>query len=189
MCDGIGGALLALNTVFASVTRYLAVECHDVSRVICNNVNSGAHGGAIPDHTWANRVEDITEQKIKVLGPGNVKHVAFGPPCKDHSKLRLIPRYKSARFVPPKTKAVYSTTVRPSLNGKHGQIFRRCLTVLLMVVRYNPDCEFFCENVDFSDMPDDWAGVCGVLSAPYIITADCCSFTRRRRLLDQHTAA
>ena len=96
MCDGIGGALLALNTVFASVTRYLAVECHDASSVICNNVNSGAHGGAIPDHTYASRVEDITEQKIKDHGPGNVKHVAFGPPCKGHSKLRLIPRYRSA---------------------------------------------------------------------------------------------
>lgn len=45
----------------------------------------------------------------------------------------------------------------------------------------NPECEFFCENVDFSDMPDDWNEVCSVLGTPYIVTADICSFTRRRR--------
>ena len=26
----------------------------------------------------------------RYTGPGNIKHLCFGPPCKDHSKLRLI---------------------------------------------------------------------------------------------------
>ena len=33
LCDGIGGALLALNTVNAAVTRYIAVESNDTAKV------------------------------------------------------------------------------------------------------------------------------------------------------------
>ena len=92
LCDGIGGTLLALNTVSAAMTRYIAIENHDTTNVICNNVNGGQDGTLTPDHTWVNSVEDITEPKVKDLGAGNIRHCCFGPPCKDHSKLRLIPR-------------------------------------------------------------------------------------------------
>lgn len=88
----VGHCWPALNTVCAAMTRYIAVENHDTSRVICSNVNGGQGGTLTPDHTWASSVDDITEQRVKDLGAGNVRHCCFGPPCKDHSKLRLIPR-------------------------------------------------------------------------------------------------
>lgn len=57
-----------------------------------------------------------------------------------------------------------------------------CLVVVGWVLAYNPNCEIFCENVDFSDMAADWAEVCKALgTTPKMVTADCCSFTRRRR--------
>jgi hypothetical protein len=56
LCDGLGGALLALNTVCAAMTRYIAVENHDTSRVICNNVNDGQGGTLTPDHTCMGKV-------------------------------------------------------------------------------------------------------------------------------------
>lgn len=50
-----------------------------------------------------------------------------------------------------------------------------CLLIFCWVMTYNPDCEFFCENVDFADMHDDWKEVCNVLGAARIVTADKCS--------------
>ena len=88
----MGCCLLALNAVRAAITRYIAVEKDDIARVVCDNVNDGSDGGIMADHSWSSDVYDITEDKVKSLGPGNIKHVSFGPPCKDHSKLRNVPR-------------------------------------------------------------------------------------------------
>jgi hypothetical protein len=46
---------------------------------------------------------------------------------------------------------------------------------------HTPECEFFYENVDFSDMAEDWAETCTVLGMAHIVTADTCSYTRMRR--------
>ena len=146
------------------------MESHDTTRVICNSVDDGQNGTLTPDHTWANSVEGNTEPKVQDLGAGNVKHCCFGPPCKGHSKLKLIPRSGS------KTKLI-----KPGLSWKHGKVFRQCLVILILIMMNNPECEYFCENVDFSYMPEDWHEVCSVPGALCVITADACSFTRRRR--------
>ena len=126
---------------------------------------------------------DITEDKVKELGPGNIKQVSFGPPCKDHSKLRLIPR---KRGKPNKKQCDGSEEIdapcsRPGFKGKHGRVFLQVLLVVTIILQFNPECEVFGENVVFDDMAEDWSTVCKLLGTPFIITADTCSFTRRRR--------
>ena len=168
LCSGMSTGLLALSMVDAAFTRFIAVEKHNISKVVAGNLNRDCK--VQPDHTWASDVHDITEQKVKDLGFGNIKQVQLSPPCKDHSKLRLIPRGRKEELV------------RPGFAGKHGKVFRMCLVVVGWVLAYNPNCEIFCENVDFSDMAADWAEVCKALgTTPKMVTADCCSFTRRRR--------
>jgi hypothetical protein len=168
-CDGIGCALLALNSVNALLTRYIAVESDPTARLVCNNVNDGQHGSITPDHTWASDVFDITEAMIIALGVGNIKLLCFGPPCQDHSKLRNIPRKGKP-------------SGRPGLNGQKGRVFRKVLINFMWVMNHNPECEYFGEFVDCSDMTEDWSEICGVLGQPYSICHDIVSFTRRNRM-------
>ena len=170
LCNGIGCALFALNLVGASISRFIAVENDEIKRNICDNVNDGSNGETVADHSWASSVFDITEQMIIDLGPGRIKHMCFGPPCKDHSKLRLI----TPKGKPPGK--------RPGFSGKHGRVFRMCLLIFMWVMVHNPLCEYVVENVDFSDMPEDWAEANRVLGNHYIVSADSCSYTRRRRV-------
>ena len=169
LCSGMSTGLLALSLVQAKFTRFIAVEHNDVAKVVAGNLNRDC--SVKPDHSWASDIFDISEQKVKDLGRGNVKQLQISAPCKDHSKLRLIPRGRSKKEL-----------TRPGFSGKHGKVFRMCLTIATWVLLYNADCEVFCENVDFSDMTADWKEVLKALGVlPRIVTADCCSFTRRRR--------
>jgi hypothetical protein len=169
LCDGMGCALLALNTVLALLTRYIAVEDGETARLICDNVNDGAHGSTTTDRSFASSMFDITEDMIVGLGPGNIAHLCAGPPCQDHSKLRNIPRQGRP-------------TGRPGLSGKKGRVFRQVMLIFMWVINHNPQCEFFIEFVDCSDMTEDWAEICGVLGQPISIVHDIVSFTRRNRM-------
>ena len=175
LCNCIGCALLALNNIWSSITRFLAVECDETKKTICDNLNDGNRGGIIADHTWASNAYDITYQKIKGLGGGSVKTPSAGPPYKDHSKLRDIPRNSdnSTQRYPP--------SARPGFNGKHGTVFLQVLLIMMWVLNLNPACEVFVECTDFRDMPGDWARVCSVLGGAIVVNADICSNTRRRR--------
>ena len=120
-----------------------------------------------PDHDWHDNVFDIAEQAIIDLGPGNLKILFFGPPCGDFSKLRLL--------------IAGGGDPRPGLNGKNGKVFRQCITVAKWVLKHNPDCEFFCECVDFRDMRNDWDEVCRALGKPEMVNSEVYSFTKRSR--------
>jgi hypothetical protein len=169
LCNGIGGCLFALNVVGAVFDRVICVEKDNVAKVVCDNVNDGCRGPNVADNTWASDVWSITEDMIKGLGRNAIRYFSMGPPCQDHSKLRLIPRRGQ------------KSTVRPGFDGRNGKTFRMCLLVFCWVMLYNPDCEYFCEHLDFSDMPSDWAQACNVLGQPVIVVSDSCSYTRRRR--------
>ena len=67
------------------------------------------------------------------------------------------------------------------LHGKYGSTLRKCIEILGWALTYHPDCKFFAENVDFSDMPADWKEVCDALGTPIIITSHDYSYTKRRR--------
>jgi hypothetical protein len=170
LCDGMGCGALALKQVNASITRYIAVENSETSRIICDNVNPAEYDFPGVDHSWHSDVFNITEQSVRELGAGNIKQVLCGAPCQDMSSLRLLP-----------TKHKNIPRTRPGLNGKHGRVFSQCLLVLSWVLKYNPGCEYFFENVVFYDMEADWNAVCSVLGQPIIIDAADHSYTRRVR--------
>ena len=48
-------------------------------------------------------------------------------------------------------------------------------------MKHHPNVKYFVENVEFSDMPRDWAEVCDALGRPTIINAHDYSYTRRKR--------
>ena len=97
--------------------------------------------------------------------------------CNDFSKLRLLPDrldYKG----PPRKPGV---DPRRGLDGKYGKTVRKCIEILGWVTKYHPNSKHFSENVEFSDMKEDWKGACDALGKPYIINSQDHSYTCRER--------
>ena len=170
--DGMGCGLVGLRRNNIDFDRYLAAEISEDARRIAKNVNPNIVGKPNIDHNWHSNVLDITEEGIAALGHNSVKVFLAGPPCQDFSLLRLIVK-KSAKK--------RAAELRPGLDGPNGRLFRETLRVLQWVLKYNPDCEFLIEGVDFSDMDDDWQEICGALGDPMIIDSRMYSFTKRTR--------
>ena len=99
--------------------------------------------------------------------------VMFGAPCEDMSKARLLPSKFTGK--PPKHDP------RPGLDGPRGSVFHQRIKILGWVLKHNPGCEYFVENVEFRDMPEHWNEVCAALGEPVIINSSDYSYTRRNR--------
>ena len=172
LCDGMGCGLMSLRQNDARFDRYLATEIDKDAKRIAMNANPDIPGLPRMDHSWHSNAYNITEEDIEALGYNSIKLFLAGPPCQDFSKLRLITR-KSARKK--------AAELRPGLNGPNGRMFREVIKILQWVLKYNPDCEFLIECVDFSDMAEDWDEICGALGPPMLINAQWYSFSRRNR--------
>ena len=172
LCDGMGCGALALKGCSATLDRYIAVEVEPAARRVAQVASPSTTTFPGIDHGWHDDVHQIQEQDIKDLGSGAIKLLLFGAPCEDMSKLRLLVSNKQKK---------HSGDPRPGLDGKRGMVFRRCIQVLQWVLKYNPDCEYFIENVVFTDMPSDWHEVCQALGDPVIVNAELYSFTKRNR--------
>ena len=72
---------------------------------------------------------------------------------------------------------------RPGLNGPNGKKFRRLLLIMSWVLKHNPDCEYFIENLMFDDMPADWDEVCSVLGVPLQVNSMDYSYTKAKQSL------
>jgi site-specific DNA-cytosine methylase len=176
LCDGMSCAAISMKANNFKLDRYLAVEIDEDAKRISQAANPKTECFPGIDHSWHSDVSLIKEQDIRDLGAGNIKILAFGAPCEDMSKLRLIVRTsrknrRSDRKIDP----------RPGLDGPKGKVFRSCIQVLVWVLKHNPDCEFICENVKFDDMPEDWDEICKALGTPLIINAQDYSHTKRVR--------
>ena len=179
--DGMGCMALALRSRWEKLgyTRYIAIEKNKTNRMVCDAANP-------PDDTFPgiehglnghHDIFDITEDDIKSLPKDSIGLFSFAAMCNDFSKLRLLPDrldYKG----PPRKPGV---DPRPGLDGKYGKTLRKCIEILGWVMKYHPSAKVFSENVEFSDMRDDWKGVCDALGKPYIINHQDHSFTCRRR--------
>ena len=62
-----------------------------------------------------------------------------------------------------------------------GMVFKECIRVLKLVLKHNTGCKFLVENVDFSDMVNDWNSVCVELGKPTLIDSVDFSNTKRNR--------
>ena len=173
LCGGIEGGAASLRATSTVMDRFISVENNAMKRLIANNVNpADAHFPGI-DHSWHHDVMDITEQDIIDLGPGNIKMLMFGCPCKDMSKLRLLPDRQGRRP---------NGDPRLGLDGPTGRLFRQCIWILSVVLKHNPDCEYFSENVCFRDLIEHWLEVCKALGDPaQIVSHDYDSYTKRNR--------
>ena len=172
LCDGMGCGMICLNANEANIARYLAVEISSDARDIAKNVSDKMNKTAIIDHSWHSDILNIAEEDIAALGNGNIKLFIAGSPCQDFSRLRLITRHKHKKCI---------SELRPGLNGPNGKLFRDVVQILQWVLKYNPECEYLIENVDFSDIKDDWDEICGALGQPILIDAQRYSFTKRSR--------
>ena len=181
LCDGMGCMALALRSRWEKLgyTRYIGIEKNKGPRKVCDAANpKGMHFPGVEHGLNGHHdIFDITEDDIKSLPKDSVALLSFGAMCNDFSKLRLLPDrldYKG----PPRKPGV---DPRPGLNGKYGKTLRKCIEILGWVTKHHPNAKFFSENVDFSDMKDDWKEVCDALGKPYIINSEDHSFTCRRR--------
>ena len=172
VCDGIGTAAYILNNFKADITRFIGVELDPVSRTICDNLNPPEHSifnGV--DHSWKTNIFDIKEEDIVALGRDAIAMYVMATPCEDFSKLRLIAnRLKTGKNDP-----------REGLRGKKGAVTLHALQIWVWILKHNPNCELFAENVKFDDMKEDWEAVCKVLGEPLIHDAADVSYTRRVR--------
>ena len=173
-CDGIGMGAYILNRLDADITRYIGMEKESVARTICDNLNppDKSHFNGV-DHSFHTDIYHVTEDRIASLGYNVIKIYIMATPCEDWSLYRLLPsRYKNRkRPVNP----------RPGLRGKKGAVTIQALQIWAWVLKYNPDCELFSENIKFEDMPDDWQVVCKALGTPRILDSADYSMARRVR--------
>ena len=173
-CDGIGMGAYILNRLDADITRYIGMEKESVARTICDNLNppDKSYFNGV-DHSFHTDIYHVTEDRIASLGYNVIKIYIMATPCEDWSLYRLLPsRYKNRkRPVNP----------RPGLRGKKGAVTIQALQIWAWVLKYNPDCELFSENIKFEDMPDDWQVVCKALGTPRILDSADYSMARRVR--------
>ena len=181
LCDGMGCMALALRSQWKELgyTRYIAVEINKDSRAVGNAANPkddifpGIEHGLNGHHD----IFDITEDHISALPKDSIALLSFAGMCNDFSKLRLLPDrldYKG----PPRKPGI---DPRLGLDGKYGKTVRKCIEILGWVTKYHPNSKHFSENVEFSDMKEDWKEVCDALGKPYIINSQDHSYTCRKR--------
>jgi len=150
LCDGMGCAARALQDLDMVPSHYIGVEINPAARKVAQNLNPPSSRFQGIDHSRFSDVMKITESDIEKLGKGAVDKVFFGAPCEDFSFLRLLPNRSGKK----------SSNPRPGLDGPEGQILRKCIQILQWVLQFNPSATCFVENVNFSDLKDDWKEVC-----------------------------
>ena len=151
--------------------HYIGVEINPDARKVAQNLNPPSSRFMGIDHSRFSDVMKITESDIEKLGEGAIDKVFFGAPCEDFSFLRLLPNRRGQK----------SSNPRPGLDGPKGQILRQCILILQWVLKYNPTATYFVENVDFSDLKEDWKEVCDALGTPHLVNSSDHSCTKRKR--------
>ncbi len=171
LCTGMGADVYALRHVGAEFTRTIGVEKCRIKQALCHNLNPPelVPNGEV-DFNWHEDVYDIVESDIKQLGDGNIVRCDIMAPCKDFALSRLLPSKYGGNLSNP----------RPGLSGKHGLVFLQCILVASWVLKFNPLCELFVENVVFEDLKDDWQLVCRQFGPPLLL--DAADFSTNRRI-------
>jgi hypothetical protein len=113
LCDGMGCLSLVLKKFKARPSRVICVESEEFARVICQNVNPADASIGFPgvDHGWHNDVFEIKESDVEALGSNAIGMLAWGAPCEDMSRLRLLRS---------KAQAATGKDPRPGLDGPRG---------------------------------------------------------------------
>ena len=153
--DGMGGLALSLKDEWADLgyTRYIAVEKNRDAHAVCDAANPATASFPGVEHGF-NGHHDIFKLKEKDfadLPRNSLKLIGGAPMCNDFTKLRLLPDRPDYRG-PPRDP---NQDPRPGLNGKYGKTFRQTITIIGWALKYHPDCKYFVENVDFTDMAKD----------------------------------
>ena len=131
----------------ADITRSIGVEVDPVKRTICKTLSppeSSRVGGV--DHSWHTDVINIMGADVKALGRGEIVALDIAAPCEDFCFLRLLPSKYGKKSKNP----------RPGLQGPKGQVLVQCLEVASWVLKFNPDCDVFNENIKFDDLKGDF---------------------------------
>ena len=133
------------------------------------------------DYTWHTDVDNISRDDIQKLGVGSIGRLDISAPCKDFAMSRLLPCRWGGKLNDP----------RPGLRGKYGKVLLTCLEVAAWVLELNTDCEFFCENLPFTDIVADWKVMCLALGQPVVLdSADISQlYSQEQGILDQHATA
>jgi hypothetical protein len=177
VCDGMGCGATSLQNCGADVTRYVAVEIDLAARTVCQFANPKTDSFPGIDHSVCNDMFDVTETMVRRMG--KIGLFIGATPCGDFSKLRLLPPRGFKVHIP--TNTTRSFDPRPGLDGPNLKKFRQLLLLLSWVLKHNPDCEYFVENLCFDDLPEDWDEVCSVLGLPIMVNSQMYSRTKRVR--------
>ena len=160
------------------IKRYIAIEKQKISRKICcaANPKTAVFPGVEHGLNSKNDIFKIAEEDIASLGKDAIEVICAGPMCNDFTRLRLLPD-RPGWNGPPSGPG----DPRPGLDGKYGQTVRKCIEIIGWVLKYNPNAKYFMENINFSDMKEDYAEVCSALGTPLVLDSYDHSCTKRIR--------
>ena len=190
--DGIGCVAYAMRKLGIPIEQYIGCDTDSdgmnalgVARVLNGEAVQGTdaelppHDGRVQAEAMeggfggitrigVSDADKITEEVIKQMG--RIDLVVGGPPCKDLSKLRMMPDRQGRRGTPG-----------PGLAGPTGRLFKVMVDIIRMVLKHNPDANYMLENVVFDHLQDDWAQAKEWLGEPTIMDCRKLSYTRRTR--------
>ena len=172
LCGGISTALLAFLASGRSIDAYWKVELDEVARLVGQNIInrlSRQHAQQLAGECFhpsgspslPNDISEITEEMIRGISPVDILIGTW--PCTDMSGANR----GGAR----------------GLSGNRSGLFYYMELILTWVLKYNPTCQYICENDDFSHrFPLDWATVTASLGTPVGMDAALVSYSHRWRL-------
>jgi len=169
LCGGMDTLALVAKQLKIMPSRFASVETSPACRKISDVVNPKTTDFPGIDHTWAHDLLSVTKDAVADLGV--VTFVGMGAPCQDHSKCRLLPARHASDMKEVK---------RPGFAGPKGKVFKHGVQVIKWMIEANPKLVFLVENVDFTDMKDDFNWVCSELGVQPVLLNG--SFTTRNRL-------
>ncbi|RPG35949.1 MAG: hypothetical protein CBB72_005020, partial [Muricauda sp. TMED12] len=167
LCSGISCLAMVAKRLRIKPSKYFAVENSADAKKVAKTVHGPNSDFPNIDYSWKSDLLSITEQDVIAFGKVNM--VGMGAPCQDHTRLRLLkPRFGN------------NPSSRPGFAGPKGKVFKHGIQVIKWMINQNPKLIFMVENVDFSDMTEDYNWVCSELGvAPILLDG---SRTRRHRL-------
>ena len=171
LCDGIGCAAMTLANLKIPVDKYYAFETDKTAKAIGDFANPKTDTFPGITRLQCDDIRDITKQHVKEMVAGK-KRVLLpaGIPCVHLSKLK--DRVGATGWQPPPDN-------RKGLAG--DGLFDVFVQIYEWILEFCPNVKYFLENVDFSDMKDDWQKVTDIFGEATIINATHHSYTHRKR--------
>ena len=171
--DGKGCGAKVIPPFNPKCDRYIGVETSAVRRRIADHANPQTNTFPGISRELGHDVMDITREDIEKLSSSStILGMIGGWPCRNLSWLRTR-KGKDGR-IPHKSE-------RSGIFGKESGKYFQMLKVWQWIKEFNPNADYFLENVVFDKLKEQWEKVCEDFGKPIMVNAKDHSYSHRRR--------